>query len=67
MAKRRFILRKLVDAETVTAALALDSSTPVHEIFMDESKSSTSMADAIGFKYPEEPGWYDGEPQGRRR
>ena len=68
MSKRRYILRKVVEAETAAEALGMDAATPVHEIFMDESKTSGGTASAIGFQHPEEPSYgFDNEPASRRR
>jgi hypothetical protein len=67
----RFILRKFVDAETAAAALDLDKSTPVHDVYLkegEEPKRDNTPRDTIGFWHPEEPSLgYIGEPIGKKR
>jgi hypothetical protein len=67
----RFILRKYVDASNAADALALDSKTPVHDVYLkegEEPKRPEAPKDLIGFWHPEEPsfGFVD-EPNGRKK
>lgn len=51
----RFIIRKYVDAENASQALALDTSTPVHDVYLkdgEEPKRNEAPKDLIGFYLP---------------
>lgn len=67
----RFILRKYVDADNASEALALDVKTPVHDVYLkegEEPKRDTTVKDLIGFTHPEEPCMgYEGEPIAKKK
>ena len=52
----RFILRKYVDAGNASEALAMDSSTPVHDVYLKDGeepkRASEPPRDLIGFYAP---------------
>ena len=52
----RFILRKYVDAGNASEALALDSATPVHDVYLKDGeepkRTSEPPRDLIGFYAP---------------
>lgn len=66
----RFILRKYIDAENAREALAMDETTPVHDVYLkdgEEPKRSESIKDLIGFRHPEPPSFgFEDEPQLRK-
>lgn len=48
MSKQDYILKKHVRADTAKAALDLDSTTPVHEVFLIADKPD-KLESAVGF------------------
>jgi hypothetical protein len=51
----RYIIRKFVEAQTVSEAIAADAKTPVHDCYLkegEEPKESKSRIEAIGFLIP---------------
>lgn len=66
----RFILRKFVDANGAAEALAMDSKTPVHDVYLkegEEPKRSTEIKDVIGFLQKTDPNWRSDEVIARKK
>lgn len=66
----RFILRKYVDAENAKAALALDETTPVHDVYLkegEEPKKESAPKDLIGFHMQQDEFWRADEIRAKKK
>lgn len=50
MSKQDYVIKKHVRAETAAEALAMDSKTPVHEVFLQADKPER-LESAVGFHH----------------